>query len=109
MSTDFGHQRKILITNRISTLHSILDEEHMNVVNGEITYEQWRKTNSRLLRHYCRYLRSAKRLKATGVLCGSEADDFIKFCHDEKYVAKSRTDAVRRIMKSRLAEIKTMK
>lgn len=100
--TDTGQRIKIIITNKISTVNGILDEEHMNVLNGEVSYESWRKTNARLLKQYGKCVRSVLRLIESGDLDKQEGAEFLHHCRSEKYLAKQRTDTVRKLMSKRL-------
>ena len=100
--TPDGQRVKIVITNKINTLQSIMDEEHMNVLNGNVSYKSWRRTNARLLNQYRRFVRSAIRLKNSEPKFTVEIEEFINFCKTEKYLAKSRVDVVRKIMSKRL-------
>ncbi len=100
--TPEGQRIKILITNKINTLQSIMDEEHMNVLNGNVTYKSWRRTNARLLNQYRRFVRSAARLRNSEPNRTTEIEEFLNFCKTEKYLAKSRVDVVRKIMSKRV-------
>lgn len=100
--TPEGQRVKLLITNKINTLQSIMDEEHMNVLNGNVSYKSWRATNARLLNQYRRFVRSATRLKYSEPRFTVEIEEFVNFCKTEKYLAKSRVDVVRRIMSKRV-------
>lgn len=104
--TPEGQRIKILITNKINTLQSIMDEEHMNVLNGNVSYKSWRATNARLLNQYRRFVRSATRLKDSEQKFSVEIEEFIAFCRTEKYLAKSRVDVVRKIMSKRIEQKK---
>lgn len=94
---------RITIINKITTLNSILDEEHMNVLSGAVSYHAWRQTNSRILKHYSVYVRSARRLYNSGNLTEPEFYEFYRRVRLERTLAKQRTDAVRKIMESRIA------
>lgn len=96
--TDAGRRVAMIIKNKISTVNAILDEEHVNCLNGEVSYKSWRATNSRLLKQYGMCVRSAYRAKESGEIVGEEAESLINLCKSERSLARQRADVVRKIM-----------
>lgn len=101
------HKIAVLIKEKLHSLSTMLDEEHLEVLSHNKSYAKWRSTMRRLLKHYALHIRQAERLKLTGEVSETEAETLLLMIKSERSAARQKVVMIRtRIAGNKLLENK---
>lgn len=89
------HKIAAIIKEKLHSLSTMLDEEHLEVLSHNKSYANWRSTMRRLLRHYALHIRQAERLKLTGEVSEAEAESLLLMIKSERSAARQKVIMIR--------------